>query len=599
MALAELVNDRIEIDAEFREKELVKLVPGARWDTDRGIWHTPVSWAACQQLRGIFGEGLRVGAALGAWTRAERDTRVAPCLALRTAEDAPGLQGLFGHLKPFQRSGVQFLALARRALLADEMGLGKTVQGIATLELLDALSKMEFEHQVAWVAAELGVTLTEPMVSPYPALIVCPNSMKMGWQAEFAKFAPGRECAVIAGTPTKKKAAIESVKTGIAQVAIINYEALRSHTRLAGYGTMTLSDADKLPKELNEIPWATVLADEAHRVKDPQAKQTRALWWVGQAATYRFALTGTPIANSPEDAWALMRFVSPEEFPAKTKFIERYAQEAYNVFGYMQIIGIKSETSAELFKILDPRFIRRTKAAVLPQLPPKTYSQRFVEMSPKQKTAYESMRKHSMTELENGILLATNPLTRMTRLIQFASAYGEIDAEDNLILTAPSCKVEALLDVADELGDQQALVFAESRQLIELAVARLLKEGIPCGQITGAVPIHDRHANVQAFQEHRTKLLLMTLGAGAEGLSFPGCSTEIFLQRSFSLVKNTQAEDRCHGMGRGVEGTATNIIDLITADSAESRVHAAGVYKAEISEEICRDAATLKTWLSK
>lgn len=583
MPTAELVDGRIILESEYREREMIKLLPGARWDTNAQTWWCPLSWAACMQLRGIFSTDLSVGPALGAWARDERDTRVAPCLALRTAEDA---DLPYPDLYPFQRAGVLLMATAKQALNGDDMGLGKTVQGIMALEHLGD--------------------------DAYPALIVCPNSKKFDWKAEvknseliggFSKFAPHRRVVVIAGGKSARVKLIEQVRDAEADVAIINWEGLRGHTRLAGYGSLNLSDDDKTPKELNEVDFRSVIADEAHRAKDPRSKQTRALWWLGDRATYRFALTGTPVANSPEDVWSLMRFVAPAEFPTKTKFIERYALQSWNMFGGMEICGLKSETRDELFSILDPRFIRRTKAAVLPQLPPKIPVTRTVELSPKQRKAYDQIRKEMLAELESGILVATNPLTKLTRLLQFASAYGEL-VDDQLVLTDPSCKVDALEEIVFELGDQPALVFAESRQLIELAYKRLIRAkphglGMNVSIITGKVDPVQRVQEAEMFSSRRSRVMLMTLGAGAEGLSFPGVSTAIFLQRSFSAVKNVQAEDRIVGIGRGEEGVSPLIIDVVAADTVEERVHQIRAEKAERLEEVARDKETLKTWLAK
>lgn len=577
MPYAELVNGRIDITSPFRDRELIKLLPGGKWDTTAQTWWAPLSWATCIQLRGIFGQELQIGPNLSVWSRNEKSTRVTPCLALRMAEDSSDGISTEG-LRPFQRAGVVFLSTARNALLADEMGLGKTVQAIAAAE-------------------EIGD-------EAYPLLVVAPNSMKFTWEKEYKTWAPRRRVIVIQGGKVTRQKQIHAFKDGEFDVAVINWEGLRGHTRLDGYGSLSLSDEEKRPKELNEITIKTVIADEAHKAKDPRSKQTRALWWVSKHAENRFALTGTPIANSPEDAWSIMRFVAPEEWPAKTKFIERYALQSWNMFGGMEICGLKSETRDELFSILDPRFIRRTKAAVMPQLPPKTYSTRDVELSPKQRKAYDSIRKEMIVDLETGVLVAINPLARMVRLLQFASAYGEIGEDGNLLLTEPSCKIDALEEIVEELGGEQAIVFAESRQLIELAYKRLIRAkphglGLSVGLITGKVDPHARAEAVTDFNSKKHQLMLMTLATGGVGLSFPGCSTAIFLQRSFNFVYNTQAEDRIHGIGRGVEGVPSTIIDVISVGTVEERVHEARIEKGEKLEEFARDEETLKAWLSK
>lgn len=96
MPLADLANDRIEVQTEYRDLERMKLVPGAKWDSAGQTWALPLSWAGCVQLRAIFGSDLQVGTALGAWARNERETRINPCLELR------GLQAL-PHDHPFSR----------------------------------------------------------------------------------------------------------------------------------------------------------------------------------------------------------------------------------------------------------------------------------------------------------------------------------------------------------------------------------------------------------------------------------------------------------------------------------------------------------------
>ena len=593
--IAELSADgaRINVYAQFREKEMVKKVPGARWDNAAQVWWVPLSWAACVQLRGVFGTQLEVGGGLNQWVANELGGRISPALALRTAEDCD--LPMFGALYPFQRAGVGFMVTAGSALNADEMGLGKSVQAIASLEYLGA--------------------------DAYPALIVCPNTMKHSWADEFAKWAPGRVVSIITGTPKKREAAIEAIASGEAQVGIINYEALQSYTRLQGYGQITLTEADKTEGPLNAIPFASIIADEAHKVKDPKAKRTRALWYMGDRASHRFALTGTPVANSPEDVWALMRFVAPHEYPWKTAFIERYALETYNVYGFSVVAGLKSETSEELFKILDPRFVRRLKSVVLPQLPEKVYTTRYVTMTTpggvktKQGKAYDDMRKEMLAALDSGVLLATSPLVQATRLVQFASAYGElvpsgeVDAEgnpkSNLILTDPSCKADALEEILLEVGDGQVVVFAESKQLINLCHDRLVKAsdkdgvfaGWEFGLITGDVPDYQRAANVQRFQNGEIKVLLLTLAAGGEGLTLTAASTAVFLQRSFNAVQNVQAEDRIHRIGQAAD--SVNIIDVITEGTIEERVRDVLITKAEMLEEIARDETTIKAWLAK
>ena len=317
-----------------------------------------------------------------------------------------------------------------------------------------------------------------------------------------------------------------------------------------------------------------------------------------------------------------MRFVSPREYPYKSKFIERYALTVYNVFGFEQVAGIKSEMAEELFRILDSRFIRRIKSVVLPQLPPKIYATRYVKMETpggsktKQGVAYDSMRKVILASLDAGVLMASSPLVQATRLCQFASAYGELvptaELDDMgvpktaLVLSDPSCKADALEEILLEVGDEQVVVFAESKQLINLCYNRLVAEtgkkdgpmfGWKLGLITGDIPDYPRTENVRLFQNGEIKVLLLTLAAGGEGLTLTAASTAVFLQRSFNAVQNAQAEDRIHRIGQDAD--SVTIIDVITEGTIEERVRDVLVTKAGMLEEIARDEANVKAWLAK
>ena len=561
----------IVITSEHRERELCRMVPGVKWDNSARAWRVPLSWASCLALRGVFRDGLIVGPGLNAWAQNERASRVDPAMALRNARDCESWVEALPALYPFQRAGAAFLATAGSALMADEMGLGKTVEAISAVRALGA----------------------------WPMLVVCPNSVKRTWANELARWAPDVSVTLVGGSAAARRKAIADFRATALNgpaALVINWEALRLHSRIAGFGSIRLSEGDQEPKELNEIEWGAVIADEAHRAKEPQAKQTRALWGVAQGARHRFALTGTPIANSPDDLWSVMHFVSPFEWPAKTRWLDRYGLLSYNPFGGIDVVGIKAETRDELFGFLDPRFIRRTKEAVLPELPEKTYSKRYVELAPKQQRAYNSLRKHMLVMLEDGTLIASHPLQRVTRLLQFASAYAEIDEDGNVSLAEPSCKLDALDEVIEEAGGRQLVVFAESRQLIELAAMRLTKSGVPHALVTGQVGEAERGLNVEAFQRGDTQVLLLTMGAGGEGLTLTAADTAVFLQRSFSSVKNLQAEDRIHRIGQ--EHEAITIIDIISEDTVESRVHEAMLDKAARLEEIARDADTLREWLA-
>lgn len=490
----------------------------------------------------------------------------------------------------FQRAGVAFLVKSRRALLADPPGTGKTGQLIRTLQVLQEMDQ-----------------------DPFPALVVCPNSLKLStWARQLDEWAPEITYQVVDGNAAQRR---KQLAQG-AQVMIMNWEAVRLHSRLAPYGTIALTEKEKQPKELNEMGLRTVILDEAHKSKDPQAAQTRAVWAVLHDAEFRFLASGTPVAQNIGDLWALCHGIEETWFPAKTKYIDRYAETSLNIFGGLEVHGIRPETRDEFFKIVDPLMRRIPKEAALPHLPPVLPIQiRHTVMGAKQKKAYDEMERDMIAQL-NDLLVAANPLSQLIRLSQFAAACGEVVPgtrreriqvwEDGVLvekmtevptaelhLSSPSGKVDDLVDFLEELGDDEPLVVAAvSRQLIELAAERLEKLKITYGLITGAQSQYERDQAVQRFQNGQIRVVMLTLGAGAEGITLTRSRTMLFMQESYSEVQNMQARDRVHRIG-SERHDAIRIVVQITPGTIEERRQELLATKQMRMEEVVRDQETL------
>lgn len=582
-------SSNIMITADWRFKELCKSIPGAGYDSKTQLWKIPVSWAACLALRSTFRDDLVVGPRLSEWATNERTTRIDPSTSLREMEQLPdgeGDQDLFPH----QRAGVKFLATAKRALLADEPGLGKTAQAIRAIKALQEQGEAVF-----------------------PALIVCPNTLKKNWQREFAKWWPEGKInvQVIKGTATQRRKQFEEN----ADVYVINWESLRSHSRLAPFGSVALARCkacgghddrvtearcDVHVRELNNIDFKAVVADEMHRSKDPKSKQTRALWAATGDAKIRFALTGTPMANNVLDLWSILHWLSPEEWPSKTRWIDRMVDTMLNAFGGMMVLGVKPTMESEFHATINPRMRRMLKARVLPWLPEMMFERRDVEMSAKQAKAYKDMRENMIAELESGdALVASSVLTQTTRLTQLASAFAEmvvdeVTGEIKPILSEPSCKVDAVMDDIKEgdFGDDSVAVCAVSRQLIELLSARLTKEGIDHGLITGAQSEDERQKSIDDFQSGKTKWILFTAAAGGVGVTLTTARRLIMLQRPWSLVDHKQALDRIHRIGSEIHDSVV-IMDYVTEGTIEERVLQVLETKADNFEQIVKDKAKL------
>jgi SNF2 family DNA or RNA helicase len=582
---------KIVIDAPWRLKEICRALPGSKWSQENQVWTIPLSWTGCLSLRSTFKEDLEIGPVLAEWARNERISRIDPSNSLRDVEVLEdGDQDLFPH----QRAGVEFLSKARRALLADEPGLGKTAQAIRSLKRLYDRGEQVF-----------------------PALIVCPNTLKSNWQREFDKWWPGIDVQIVKGSALQRRKVFEHE----AQVYVINWESLRGHSKLSGYGSIALarcqdcgghdsrtteSRCEAHPRELNAIDFKSVVADEIHRSKDPKSKQTRALWAASGNADIRYALTGTPIANNVIDLWPILHWLDETEWPTRTKWIDRYVNTMINAFGGMLVLGLKPEMEQEFYSGINPRMRRMLKARVLPWLPEVINSRRDVEMGAKQEKAYKQMLENMIALLEKDgssdssgdVVVAPNPLTQTMRLIQFASAYAEIEmsetGEEKIKLSDPSCKVDALMDDiknGDYEGDQVA-VCAVSRQLIELLSARMAKEDIKHGLITGAQSELERQQAIDNFQSGKIKWILFTAQAGGVGVTLTAARRLVMLQRPWSLVDYKQALDRVHRIGSEIHDSIL-ITDYVTEGTIEERVIEALDVKADSFDQIVKDRAKL------
>jgi SNF2 family DNA or RNA helicase len=584
----------IIINAEWRLKELCKGIPGASWDAKSGVWRLPVSWSGCLALRSTFKTDLEIGPKLNNWAMQELTSRIEPSNHLReVTETEDGDKDLFPH----QRAGVKFLATAERALLADEPGLGKTAQAIRALK-----------------------ELQERGESVFPALIICPNTLKKNWEREFALWWPGVNVQVVGGTSTQRRKQFDGIITPAdgeepPQVIVINWESLRTHSRLAPYGSVALArctdcgghnanvstnKCEVHKRELNEIEFNSVIADEIHRSKDPKSKQTRALWSATGNARFRFALTGTPIANNVVDLWSILHWLNPEEWPSKTRWIDRMVDTMMNAFGGMMVLGVKPHMSQEFYSSINPRMRRMLKKVVLPWLPEVVVERRDIEMSAKQKKAYNEMKELMITELESGeVLSAPSVLAQTTRLLQFSSSYATINVdertgEEKLILAEPSCKVDALMDdiLHNDFGDDSVAVSAVSRQLIDLLSARLDKAGIMHGRITGAQNAEERQQAIDDFQSGKIKWILFTAQAGGVGVTLTAARRLIRLQRPWSLVDDKQVNDRVHRIGSEIHDSII-ITDYVTEGTIEERVREVLEEKAGSFEEVVKDKEQL------
>jgi SNF2 family DNA or RNA helicase len=607
MLIAEIDPDlptKVKLDGPFKYNDLIGKIPGTLFKAPRSAdrskkleqaWRAPLPWQRCLALRTTFGDELEIGPSLRAWAAEYRKTYVEPAMLLRTSTSAeiPGFEELFD----YQKAGVKFMATTKRALLTDGMGAGKTRQAISTLRYLE----------------EQGDEV-------FPSLIVAPNSTLLSWKREIELVWPGKKINVIKGSAGVRRKLLDDA----ADFYIINWEGLKAHSRVGPYGDKALkrcvehggedpnvkpTQCQAHPKELNAIDFKSAIGDEIHRAISGAAVQTRALKAATADVPIKLALSGTPISNNPSDLWSPLNWILPESYPGRTAFIERFMELSFNAWGGQEVIGLKAHMETEFYAGVDPHLRHMPKDLVLSYLPPIVYERRDVEMSGKQGKAYKQMAKQMLAELDDDLLITTSPLTQSLRLLQLASTYGEVHLEDavdpqtgdqiqrqKLVLTDPSCKLDAFMDDLGDFGEESVVVFAVSRQLIELLSARLTKAKIKHGLITGAIPTDERQQHMDDFQAGKTKLILVTTAAGGTGITLTAGSIAVFLQRPWSMIESQQAEARVHRIGSEIHDVI-RIIDYVTEDTLEETVFPALEKKNAHLEKILRSKDALRKML--
>ena len=429
------------------------------------------------------------------------------------ADPIEGLE-LGGTLEPFQWAGVRYVLDARRAFLADEQGLGKTVEALAALEADDA----------------------------YPAVVVCPASLKLNWAREAAHWLPHREVAVVDGR-------VAVPPRG--EITILNYEIVAAHRdALARRGLRAL------------------VVDESHYVKNPRAKRTRAVRMLANAVAadgLRLCLTGTPVLNHAEEIVAQLRVLDRiDDFGSGAAF-SRWFNE----------MGARSEERLH-WHLRRHCFVRRLKADVLPQLPAK----RQVVVP----VALDNEREYRLAEEDVIAWLRSQPLEldELDAKIAATLRAERLAQLGTLQRLAARGKLHAALHWIDDflVSGEPLVVFARHREVQDAVIERFPD----AAHLVGADALAAREATVRAFQlPDGPQLIVCATRVAAQGITLTRASNVCFLELEWTPAMHDQAEDRCHRIGQRDAVTAWYLLAADTIDEtmarlvAHKRAHVAAV----------------------
>jgi len=348
------------------------------------------------------------------------------------------------------------------------------------------------------------------------ALIVCPAGLKSNWKAEFRLWAPEVLVQVIQGDGNTRQAQWNAPS----HVFIANYELLRN-------------DSEYLPT----CPFDLVVLDEAQRIKNAETATSRAIKAIPRRASW--CLTGTPIENRPQDLVSIVSFMKPD------------------------LILPADASPEEIRSRIAPYFLRRRKADVLKDLPPKQHFTTRLELSDAQRKAYLTAEEEGTVFLRSlGETVTLQHvlalLTRLKQICNFDPATGESAKLDYLLES---------LDVLRETGEK-ALVFSQYTETLRFLAERLsdYKPLIYSGELSRT----QKDAVIRQFKEEEgTTVLLISLQAGGIGLNLQEASYVFHFDRWWNPAVERQAEDRAYRMGQTRPVLVTR---LVTVDTIEERI---------------------------
>ena len=436
-------------------------------------------------------------------------------------------------LRPYQQQGVNWLQHLRDnnlgGLLADDMGLGKTAQVIAHIAIEAHAGRLE-----------------------NPALVVVPTTLVPNWTAELTRFAPHLRVVVLHRLDRHER---RRDLTGV-------------HVVITTYTVLTRDIAD-----MAALPWRMVVLDEAQAIKSANSKVTHAVCRL--QAPHRVCLSGTPIENHLGELWSQFAFLMPGLLGNRKSFSRRFRTP------------IEKDGDPVRRRLLSTRIqpfiLRRTKAAVATELPPKHTILRRITLAPDQRDLYETIRATMHAKVTEGI---ANKGVGQSRFLVLDALLKlrQVCCDPRLLrsgdLGGTSSKLDDMLEMVSEMISEgrRILLFSQFTSMLDLIKPKLIDAGIAFVELRGDTA--DRAEPVRAFEAGEVALFLISLKAGGRGLNLTSADTVIHYDPWWNPAVEDQASDRAHRIG---QTKSVFVYKLIAADTVEERIVELQERKAELA----------------
>jgi SNF2 family DNA or RNA helicase len=582
---------RIVIQTRESLPGLKTAVPGA-YQTVAGYWTVPLSIESCILLKEKYGNRLTAGNELTRWVRTVQGNR----RSMRTLAESKTVKlhvlpkaapKLYRAMKArkYQLVGARFVADADSCLVADEPGLGKTL-------------------------IAMGGLLEGETEGPY--LIVCPKTASDAvWRKEITRWLPPDHRVVILPQHRyKREHRLNVTRYGPKTWVIVHPEIMmvqqyvvcrecgkrtvyggRKQRFLDCYGVNEHGEKTRHKKtprckkeysysypRLFRVEWGAVIADESHEMliqrKGVPTQRRRGMDLVTiRPDGKHIALSGTPFDSKPHQLFGTLNWLDPQTHKAFHRWSELYWTKG-GYTGY-EIGEFRKDREAMLWRSLDGVALRRTKAEVAKDLPPKIYVGTnldprdtdspvgiWLPMEGKQEKAYRAMEAVSIAELETGTLSATSTLAELTRLKQLACAYGEIRG-DKYHPSLPSNKHRWIVESLEEWGYPREPIDKIIIVSFFSGILRSFAWGIEerfktkpgkrlCTGITGRTPAHMRRKVIADFNDPNTgpQIMMLNVRAGGTAITIDSASRMIFVSETRIPDQQIQAENRNHRVSK-------------------------------------------------
>lgn len=441
-------------------------------------------------------------------------------------------------LRPYQQSGFNWMQVLDElnwgGCLADDMGLGKTLQAICFLQYLKE------KHTQA------------------TSLVVCPTSLIYNWEDELQKFAPSLKYHIYYGS-----------NRSFSDEHLENYDLI-----ITSYGTMRIDI-----KELQKHRFQYIILDESQQIKNPDAQVTKAAQLL--KAGNRIILSGTPVQNNTFDLYAQMHFLNPGFLGNKDFFKTEFATPIDK--------SGNGEVAAQLRKLIYPFILRRTKEQVATDLPDKTETIMWCEMSKEQRAVYDEYKNYYRHQLlnrieESGMNNASiYILEGLMRLRQICDS--PVLVKDDEVTTTASIKLENLLrEVLENTGDHKLLIFSQFTEMLALVKEAFIQNKITHLYLDGSTPAGKRKNLVDQFQnDQHIKAFLISLKAGGVGLNLTAADYVYLIDPWWNPAVEDQAIDRTHRIGQKQKVFAYK---MICKDTVEEKILLLQQKKKSLSKDL-------------